>query len=46
MEPYFFDTNLLSYKEIKGLFGNAHIERERMLGITKSYYIIGNNETH
>lgn len=33
------DVNLLSYKDIRKLFPNVKIHRERFLGLTKSFYL-------
>ncbi|RYE60545.1 MAG: class I SAM-dependent methyltransferase [Hyphomicrobiales bacterium] len=40
IRSYWWDTKLLSYREVRNLFPNAAITAERVLGITKSYYIV------
>lgn len=33
------DVNLLSYRDIRKLFPDVKIHRERFLGLTKSFYL-------
>lgn len=40
IESYFWNTNLLTYAEVRQLLPNATIHRERLLGLTKSYAAI------
>ncbi|MBU2537746.1 MAG: class I SAM-dependent methyltransferase [Proteobacteria bacterium] len=40
LRSYWWDTQLLTGREVRALFPNAEILTERVLGLTKSYYII------
>jgi hypothetical protein len=40
VDDFVEEVRLLTYKEVRSLFPEARIERERVLGITKSYVIV------
>lgn len=40
IRSYWWDTRLLSRREIERLFPDAAIRSERVLGLTKSYYVV------
>jgi SAM-dependent methyltransferase len=40
MDEYWWGTQLLSEREVAALFPNARVQPERLLGLTKSYYVV------